>query len=100
MKGTLLLLVTVKGPTNILQTLYASFNHSSYIVFIHIIVMQKGWKTDKNPGRYSKPCKVVSLHVWRYCRTPFQTMGYFYCYWMYNHVHLAKGSPELEISNL
>jgi hypothetical protein len=63
MNGALLLLVTVKEPTKIFQPLYAPFIHSRYIAFIHITVMQKGWKTDLKPGLYSKPAKVIRLHV-------------------------------------
>lgn len=61
-----------KDQPNIFQTLYASFIHSRYIAFVHITVLQKGWKTDKSPDLYSKPAKVVRLHVWWYCHTPFQ----------------------------
>ena len=61
-----------KGQPNISQPLYASFIHSRYIVFVHITVLQKSWKSNKSPGLYSKPAKVVRLHVWRYCHTPFQ----------------------------
>jgi len=30
----------------------------------------------------------------------FKNTGYLYCYLLYDHVHLANRSPELEISNL
>lgn len=70
--SALLLLMPVKDQQNIFQPLYASFIYSHYIAFIHITVLQKSWKTDKSPGLYSKPAKIVRLYVWRYCHTPFQ----------------------------
>ena len=75
--SALLLLAPVKEPTKHLPTLYASFIHSRYIAFIHITVLQKSWKTDKSPGLYSKPAKIVRLSVWRCCHTPFQDQRLF-----------------------
>jgi hypothetical protein len=89
-----------KDQPNIFQPLYASFIHSRYIAFIHITVKQKSLKTDESPACIHSLLKLSDFTYGDIVVPHFKTTGCLYCYCLYDHVHLANRSPELEITNL